>query len=134
MSDAKALATTKGQIHEDNIELSVYSCWTAKLLLRAKLVSSHIDPKGKFITFDIDDDETAKPQFLESQPQSRLLIEEAVAEDSGSGALQKPRSQRIWLTLRSFSGSEIQMGKLSEWAYLKDGILQLEWSLHNSKP
>ena len=76
MSDAKALATTKGQIHEDNIELSVYSCWTAKLLLRAKLVSSHIDPKGKFITFDIDDDETAKPQFLESQPQSRLLIEE----------------------------------------------------------
>jgi hypothetical protein len=61
------LASEKSQIHADNIELTVFSCWTGKVLLRAKLVEMKLDEHGKFITIDIDDDKSAKPQFAESQ-------------------------------------------------------------------
>src|ERR1700676_3532805 len=66
MSKPAPTIDSKTQIHEGNIELSVFSCWTAKLLLRAKVDAAKIDPKGKFISIDIDDDETAKPEFAPS--------------------------------------------------------------------
>nr|WP_276978332.1 hypothetical protein [Ferrimicrobium acidiphilum] len=69
MSAASAKpASNDTQIHSDNIELSVYSCWTGKRLLRAKLADMKIDPKGKFVSIDIDDDESAKPEFALETP------------------------------------------------------------------
>ena len=56
--------TNPVQVHDDNLELSVYSCWTGKRLLRAKIVDVKVDPKGKWLSIDIDDDETAKPEFV----------------------------------------------------------------------
>lgn len=72
------LADSKTQIHEGNIELSVFSCWTGKLLLRAKVDTAKIDPHGKFISIDIDDDETAKPEFASSPTIDRAGLVKAV--------------------------------------------------------
>ena len=73
MTPKRGEGAAKGQIHEGNIELSVWSCWTAKLLLRAKVDAAKIDPKGKFISIDIDDDETAKPLFNTASSPSALI-------------------------------------------------------------
>ena len=73
MPPKRGEGAAKGQIHEGNIELSVWSCWTAKLLLRAKVDAAKIDPKGKFISIDIDDDETAKPLFNTASSPSALI-------------------------------------------------------------
>ena len=73
MPPKRGEGVAKGQIHEGNIELSVWSCWTAKLLLRAKVDAAKIDPKGKFISIDIDDDETAKPLFNTASSPSALI-------------------------------------------------------------
>ena len=79
MPPKRGEGAAKGQIHEGNIELSVWSCWTAKLLLRAKVDAAKIDPKGKFISIDIDDDETAKPLFnTASSPSALIAAVEAV--------------------------------------------------------
>jgi hypothetical protein len=42
-------------------ELSVYSCWTAKLLLRAPFQSIRISDEGTYITIDVDD-KTLEPK------------------------------------------------------------------------
>ena len=76
MSTASAKPASKDiQIHSDNIELSVYSCWTGNRLLRAKLVDMKFDPKGNFVSIDIDDDESAKPEFvLEAPPAAERIV------------------------------------------------------------
>lgn len=45
------------------MRLSVYSQWTGKRLLKAEIGAISIDPEGRFISVDINDDETAKPEF-----------------------------------------------------------------------
>ena len=56
--------TKPAQVHNNNLELSVYSCWTGKRLLRAKITDMKIDPRGKWVSVDIDDDEPANPEFV----------------------------------------------------------------------
>lgn len=74
-------------IHSDSIELSVFSCWTGRRLLLAKVVKAEIDPKGKFISIDIDNDESAKPIFESSANQPDILSRlreqvEAIPDDA----------------------------------------------------
>ena len=96
MTPKRGEGAAKGQIHEGNIELSVWSCWTAKLLLRAKVDAAKIDPKGKFISIDIDDDETAKPLFNTASSPSALIgaVERLEREISECEDLEKDYTNR----------------------------------------